>query len=467
MTETLLHLAPRARSRDVGELSEKMIDLLTGAVDVLEVTAGLEAEGIGDRIAKEYGHDDVFKLAAFLYAGTVRRPARPKPAPNPWAGTGRTWVRNVNYLLRGLLFGMPGAGYVAAAPLLGQRSAGLVLTLSLVLCWPVSQGVAALAYSRPSPAGTRRVLRLGVLYGVPLTMVQSIVIGLLLDSGTAVVAVACAQSLYLMTASATLVGGAEVGMLVALLPGVVVTFTGLPGEVVIVGWAVTGLAVLLLALDRTCVSKDERDGMPMSTGGVSWIALRAAGPYALFGLLAGALLTFTIVCAYGGYGAPPDATSAAMVALSVSMGIAEWVLFAFRSRGHDLLQVSFALREFVFDVRLALVDLVGRYLALLAVLLGVAITLTEPRALPIEGAVQVFCGYLLLGGALLLALTLQSCGRTRASLLCCSTALAAEVGVMITISPDPSVVQLSGAVVLFTVLFCFAVAVLGRATTHQ
>jgi hypothetical protein len=462
MTETLLHTAPRAKTRDVAELSEKMIDLLTGAVDVLEVTAGLEAEGIGDRIAKEYGHEDVFRLAAFLYAGTVRRPAQSRPAANPWVGTGRTWVRNGRYLLRGLLFGMPGAGYVAVAPLLGQRSAGLVLTLSLVLCWPISQGVAALAYSRPAPAGTRRVLRLGVLYGVPLATAQSILIGWLLGSGTAVIAVTCAQSLYLMTASATLIGGAEVWMLLALLPGVVVTFTGLPGEAVLAGWTITGLAVLLLALDRTRVSEDERAGMSMRTGGVSWVALRAAVPYALFGLLAGALLTFTIVCAYGGYGAPPKATSAAMVALSVSMGIAEWVLFAFRSSGHGLLQASHSLREFVFDVRLALVDLVGRYLALLAVLLGAAISV-----MPSDGAVGVFCGYLLLGGALLLALMLQSCGRTKASLVCCSCALAAEAGAMVTLSPAPSVVQLSGAVVLFTVLLCFAVVVLGRATTHQ
>jgi hypothetical protein len=265
-----------------------------------------------------------------------------------------------------------------------------------------------------------------------------------------------------MTASAALVGGAEIWMFLALLPGVVTTFAGLPGEVMLAGWAITGLAVLLLALDRTRVSKDERAGMPMSTGGVSWIALRAAVPYALFGLLAGALLTFTIVCAYGGYGAPPEATSAAMVALSVSMGIAEWVLFAFRIRGHDLLQASFSLREFVFEVRLALVDLVGRYLALLAVLLGAAISFTPP-----DGAVGVFCGYLLLGGALLLALMLQSCGRTKESLVCCACALAAEISVMVTVSPDPGVVQLSGALVLFTVLLSFAVAVLGRATTHQ
>jgi hypothetical protein len=51
--------------------------------------------------------------------------------------------------------------------------------------------------------------------------------------------------------------------------------------------------------------------------------------------------------------------------------------------------------------------------------------------------------------------------------VCCSCALAAEAGAMVTLSPAPSVVQLSGAVVLFTVLLCFAVVVLGRATTHQ
>lgn len=439
--------------RDLGELRERMTDLVTGAVDVLEVTAGLEAEGIGDKIAREYGEADVFTLAARLYDESVRRPKKLSADPNPWAVTTSVWRHGGRYVVRGLLFGLPGAGYVAISSLLGQKSAGLVLTLSLVLCWPVSQGIAALAYSRPSPSATRRVLRMGVVYGVPFMTLVSLVLGQVLGSGYAVIAVACAQSVYLLAATAALVMGAELWLLLALMPGVAVTFSGLPGQLVIVGWAVTGAAVLAIALERTAGS---------ARSGVSWAALRLVAPYALFGLLAGGLLTFTIVAAYAGYGAPPASTSAAMVALSVSMGPAEWVLHSFRARGHELLKSSHSLRMFVIDVRLTLFDLLCRFLAALGVLLGGAILLADQ-----SGGVQTFCCYLLLGGALVVALMLQSCGQTAASLVCCSLTLAVEMTVMFTAAPDPGSVQLAGAVVLFTVLLSYAVVVLGRATCHR
>ncbi|WP_106397694.1 hypothetical protein [Actinocorallia populi] len=440
--------------QDFAELADEIRVLLTGAVDTLEVAAGLEAKGIGDKTAHRYGQPDVFALAARLYESTVRRPAFDRPAANPWLTDEPTWRRGGRHVLRGLLFGLPGMGYVAAGPLLGRPSAGLVLTLALVACWPLGQGLAALASSRPDPGAARSVLRYGVLAGTTAMAVICVVFGALFGADTAVVAVACAQSLYLLAATAALVTGGEIWLLAVLLPGLSVSFAGPPWQLVLAGWTVTGLGVLVLAYERT------RDG----TGtGVSWASLRIAVPYALFGLLAGGLLTFTIVAAYTGYGEPPPTTSIAMVALSLAMGPAEWVLYGFRARGHDLLQESHSLQEFGWHIRVTLLELVVRFLAVLAVLLGLAFMVAEAS----RGTLQVAACSLLLGGALFVALMLQSCGRATASLVCCAVALVLETAALVLAAPPPVAVQLGGAAGLFTVLLAYAVVVLGRATAHR
>ncbi|GAB2849481.1 hypothetical protein GCM10022221_56160 [Actinocorallia aurea] len=438
---------------DETELPEGLPGLLASAVDPLEVTAALEAEGFGDRAAHRYGFDDVFTLAQRLYDTSVRRPPRPIAHDNPWAAEGPLWKTALRYLLRGVLFGLPGLGYVAAGPLLGQRSGGLVLTLSLVLCWPVSQGVAAIAYSRTDGA-RRRILALGILIGTPLLSLVAAALGLAVGSGPAIIAVACAQSFYLLAATAALVMGAEVRLLACLLPGSAVTLAGLAWQFQVFGWALTGLSVAALAAERTRGGDDP---------GVSWVMVSRAAPYAAFGLLAGGLLTFTIVAAYGGYGAPAPATSAAMVALSVAMGPAEWLLTAFRARGHGLLHTSETPHGFAASARAAFGDLLARFLLVLALLLGTAIGISGPTS----GEGRVFVCFLLLGGALVVALILQSFGRTAAPVGLCAGALLAETAVLMTAAPDPGAVQLHGAVLLFAALLAYAVVVLGRATTHR
>lgn len=453
MTSVLIRPGP-AVERDFTELADEMRELLAGAVDVLEVAAGLEAQGMNDKTARGYGHPDVFALAARLYEGTVRRPVLTGPAANPWRSPEPAWRRGGRHVLRGLLFGLPGMGYVAAAPLLGRSSAGLVLTLALVSCWPLSQGLAALACSRTTPAAARRALRHGVLAGTAAMVPVCAALGALFGTGPAVVALACAQSLYLLAATAALVTGGEVWLLLVLLPGLSVSFAGPPWQLVLAGWAVTGAGVLALAYERT------RGG---TATGMSWSGLRITLPYALFGLLAGGFLTFTLVAAYAGYGAPPPATSAAMVALSLAMGPAEWLLYDFRARGHELLQETRSLKEFALHVRVTLLELVVRFLAVLAVLLGPALLAagTSP------GLARVAVCSLLTGGALFVALMLQSCGRMAVPLTCCGAVLAAETAVLVLAAPPPSVVQLYGAAALFTVLSAYAAAVLGRATAHR
>ncbi|MGH3239485.1 MAG: hypothetical protein ACRDNL_03840, partial [Spirillospora sp.] len=170
--------APNAVPGDVEALRERMADLCAGAVDALEVTAGLEAEGINDEAAQGYGHPDVFALAEDLYTRTPRRPPAPEKAEAPWLAV--PW----RHLLRGVLFGLPGLCYIMGAPMLNGSGAGALLVFSLLLSWMLSQGTAYLGYVRlgfGNQAAANRVLRYGLAAGllvvVPVTATAAAVTG--------------------------------------------------------------------------------------------------------------------------------------------------------------------------------------------------------------------------------------------------------------------------------------------------
>ncbi|GHG57502.1 hypothetical protein [Streptomyces griseocarneus] len=91
--------------------------LCADAVDPLEIAAGLEARGVGDRVAAEYRHRDVFSLAEELHARVERgqeadrtpEPGTPGPGGGPcavllggWGTTGSlAWLWLVAYGLVG------------------------------------------------------------------------------------------------------------------------------------------------------------------------------------------------------------------------------------------------------------------------------------------------------------------------------------------------------------------------------
>ncbi|MGW0858363.1 hypothetical protein [Streptomyces sp. NPDC002690] len=69
--------ARRAPADPVRALLRHHRELCEGAVDPLEIAAGLEARGITDRAAARYRHRDVFSLAEELYARVPRAAAGP------------------------------------------------------------------------------------------------------------------------------------------------------------------------------------------------------------------------------------------------------------------------------------------------------------------------------------------------------------------------------------------------------
>jgi hypothetical protein len=441
-------------------LTMRMTGLCADAVDTLEVAAALEADGINDEGARGYGYDDVFALAQDLFDRTPRCPTPPEVVTDVWRG--QTWRQ----LLRGVLFGLPGVCYATAAPLLTRPAAGIVLVLSLLLSWTASQLVAYLGYvrlGRGDAGSARRVMRRGLVLAVSIVAPLTVAAGLLMGSGKPATGLAAGQCAYLLAATVALVSGAEPLLLLALLPGVCagVTWAAAGGGPVMpwvwIAWGVTVAATTVLAV-RCTGGTDARAGIPRAE-------LVAALPYAGFGLVAGGLLTAGELCVLLGRAAPSPATTAGVLSLSLSMGLAEWLLYTYRRRAHRLLRDSPDLRVFATGSRCLLAGVVVLYLAgLVTLAAGVAWAagLTASTGLP------AFTGYLGLGGAFFVALLLQSCGHVGSVLAICALGLTAETTVLVVgLVPDPEVVQAVAACGLFGVLLGYASVALSRATCHR
>ncbi|MFD0428869.1 hypothetical protein ACFQ60_16625 [Streptomyces zhihengii] len=97
-------------------LAVRLHDVVAAAVHPDEIAAILESDGMtDDHIRLAYGRPDSFALAAALYRKVPRgHPEPPPPPAEPWH-TGL-----LGSLLRGLLFALPGLGWLLAAPLLGE-----------------------------------------------------------------------------------------------------------------------------------------------------------------------------------------------------------------------------------------------------------------------------------------------------------------------------------------------------------
>ncbi|HEU5156680.1 MAG TPA: hypothetical protein VFU43_06750 [Streptosporangiaceae bacterium] len=458
-------------------------ELRAGAVDTLEIVAGLEADGLNDEGAGRYGYADVFALADDLYDRTRRRPPHVPPAANPWRA--QAW----RHLLRGLLFGLPGLCYAIATPVLTRAGTGYLLIVSLLLSWSVSQGVAYLAYlrlGRGDAAAGKRALRCGLVAGVLVLTPVIVVTGGLLDVGGKSTSLAVGQSVYLLAATAALVGGAEPWLLAALLPGtgasVIQLAVGGPVHPLVwVAWAATIAATIGVAVVHTRTTQGGGDGRR------AWRALPRAGrdvlaalPYAMFGLLAGGLLTFGTVSTLLKLSNPSRATTVAVLALSLSMGPAEWILFSYRRRVHGLLVTRTSMARFAWAARTVLLVAVALYaaalLALAAVIVaaaaGIGGVLDGDLLAGMAGAAAtpwVAGANLGLGCAFFVALLLQSCGRIRPVVVACAAALAAEAGVAVALGPGSAqlAVQFTASTGLCTVLLAYALVVLGRATSYR
>ncbi|MFF1323639.1 hypothetical protein [Streptomyces chartreusis] len=466
-----------ARPDPLDELSARLDDFTAAAVHPDEIAALLESDGLSDdQIRERYGVKNSFALAEELYERTERRYPEPEGPPHdPWrAGL-------LGCLLRGLLFALPGLGYVLGAPLLagprdafGLPAATLPLLAGALVGWTWNQGLAHRAYSwlglgdRPA---ARRCLLLGAPVGALLGALAALAVA---GAHPGAVAFAAGQSVYLGAATALLVMGRERALLAALLPmsagAVLALVRPVPDEARLTLLLGSLMVVTLLGLREVAPRKGrwaalnlrlpprERDKprRTRSRDTATGPRLSASLPYALFGLATGVLVL---------YAALGDALSGeGTVALTLSMGPAEWLLYRFRSGTLTGLRSTGTARAFRrATVRTAAWCLAAYLAALLA--LALATSALWPGAPQITGV--RLAGLLLLGVVLWTGLLLQSFGAVLGTTAICCTAALAQTLALLTHTGNPHwtgpIVHGTAALAQVT-LVC---VLLGRATAHR
>ncbi|MFI2645367.1 hypothetical protein [Streptomyces sp. NPDC018610] len=296
---------------EVSRLAAETADRVGPAVHPYEVAALLEAEGLSaDVIRHRYGHPDLFSLASALYERVPRTFPEPAPTTDPWRPD------HVRCLLRGVLFALPGLAYLLAGPLWHPGPHVSALVVAGVVSWAWGQALGHRAHLR-MVTGRREAGRT-LLTGAPLGAVLATAAAAPLTGGTTDLWVVAAQSAYLAAAGVLLVLARERWLLAALSPlaaGAAALPWWEPGPL-----PRAGLPLLALLTTFAVTARALRAVLsaPAGTGGPR-PRLAVSLPYGLFGLSAALLVLLE------GRRHPY-----AVIALTVSMGWAEWLLYRFR-----------------------------------------------------------------------------------------------------------------------------------------
>ncbi|WP_333771107.1 hypothetical protein [Streptomyces sp. IBSBF 2435] len=468
-----------AQSDPVVELAERLAGPCASAVHPDEIAALLESEGLTDeQVTGRYGHRDLFSLAESLFALVPRAYPEPEPAADPWrTDAGRC-------VLRGLTFALPGVAYVVGGRWADGPDGPFGVTAAVAgwaaaaLCsWSWNQGLshrAGLLLLAQRPRAAARCLLVGAAAGtVPATAAALAVTGV---AHPAPPLFALGQALYMAAATVLLVLGRERSLLYVLAPLTVAAgcgATGLPSPVVAAILTATAGAAIAAAVHTA--------GGAARAAGAGWFGVRPRGsrtragrPEPREGGEAGeggphVPVGRSVPLALGGLGAGALVVTAALAGefvatLTVSMGVAEWLLFRFRSRALVALRrTGVGERLFTRSWRV-LARCLGAYAAALVALAGVE-SAALPGAAPWDAP---HLGVLLaLGCTLWLALLLQSCDRPWPAAAVLSAATTTAVALLAAhIGAPGAVIGLTGAGAA-AVLLTTAAAVTARVTAHR
>ncbi|MFD5842985.1 hypothetical protein [Streptomyces chartreusis] len=416
----------------VSTLAAELADSMAPAVHPYEVAALLEAEGLSVSAIKErYGHPNLFSLATALYERVPRTFPEPPPATDLWRPD------TLRCLLRGVLFALPALAFLLTAPLWPLDRHAPVLIVAGIASWAWGQALGHRAHLRLA-AGRREAsgtLLSGSLLGAALATSLAV---LPADSAVAV-GVAAAQSLYLAAASVLLVLARERLLLAALSPlvaGAAALPWWEPGPELRAGLPLLALLATLLAagwvLRAGCGGRPEPAARPR---------LLASLPYGLFGLAAAVLVMLE------GRRQPYM-----VIALTLSMGPAEWLLYRYRGWSVAALRASATPVGFLL-----------RSAAVLGLCLSAHVLLLLPAAL-LTGSDPVTP--LLLAVVLWTALLLQAFGVAwPPAVLCLAAAGAAAAVTLPDLPPGPAVLPAACAVAAVCLTAC-AIHRLGRPSPH-
>ncbi|MEV0187596.1 hypothetical protein ACFVGM_02395 [Kitasatospora purpeofusca] len=454
------------------ELAERLRDICADAVHPYEIAAILESDGLSDeQAALLYGRPDSFTLAEELFERVERRyPGPSAEFANPWRAD--PW----RCVVRGLVFALPGLGYLLGANLFaadrmrfGLPSGMLALSVATLVSWSWNQALAHRSYAWLG-RGRRRSAAGCLAIGAPLGALTAAVAGYVVGGPLGALCFAAGQSGYLAAATVLLVLGREKFLLVALAPSAlgagVVLAVDVPQVVrTSVLLASLGLAVWLAARELVRCRRGEADPVPLR------LPLTKEVPHLLFGLAVG---TLTLIAGLGvtvhqavrtgsAEGVSTSPTGPAMIALTLSLGLAEWLLFRYRAMAVAALRTSHTPVEFARRTGGVLLGCLFIYLTTVAAL-DAAATVLWPGA-PALGVPELGA-LLLLGGSLWLALLLNAFGLSWSTALICLAAAGAECAGLLT-GADPTVLQLIGCGAAAAVLTALAGPVLGRTTKHR
>ncbi|MFD0380322.1 hypothetical protein [Streptomyces sp. NPDC127112] len=500
-TDTLPVL-PRPGRAGAGPAAADPMDELAGRLDAFvaaavhpdEIAAVLESDGMTDEyIRLTYGRPDSFTLAEELYHRVPRSFPEPDALPDPWK------VSLTACLLRGLIFALPGLAYLLGEPLLegppdrlGLPAGTLTLLAGALIGWVWDQTLSHRAYSWLG-LGDRAAAGRTLLVGAPVGALLGTAAAFAVPGGPPFsYAFAAGQALYVGAATVLLVLRREQLLLTALAPmaagSVLALFTDPPVPVRVALLLVSLTAACALALRELPLAdgvraavrriRDRTQRHPGEGGAVRWRMLRGAEedhtrrgprigdsvPYGVFGLGTGLLVLYA---ALGEVltGGPAEAVAApSAVALTLSMGPAEWLLHRFRSGSLAGLRAARSPRAFRRRMLTTLAGCLAAYLAVL-LLLGTAGTLLWPHA-PGLTWVRVTT-LLLLGTVMWTGLLLQSFGAVRPAAVVCAAAAAAQSLALLAGAGQPRLVQLAVAGAAAAVLSVLVCLLLGRATAHR
>ncbi|MGK5632060.1 hypothetical protein [Streptomyces sp. URMC 123] len=468
----------------LAELAGQLGDVCAAAVHPYEIAAVLESEGLADdRIVERYARRDLFDLAEELWTRTERGFPEPEPPADPWRADGR------RCLLHGLVVALPGLAYVMGARFLQGPPGALGLTgpttalaVSVLVSWSWNQALAHRAYLRLGRQGRRaaaRCLLAGAPVGALLSAVPAALLsgtgspGALTSPSLSSAAFTLGEAAYLAAATVLLVLGRERDLLLALVPtaaGAAAVPALEPGDAVVVGLLLTTVASAVLAAGLE-LRRSLRSGPPPEPAGLPRLSLSL--PYGVFGLSAGVL---TLVTAVGGvlrYGAGAAFTGSYTIALTLSMGAAQWLLYRFRSSALASLRRSLDGPQFLRGAGRALIACLVGYLGVLGLLAVAALGATvvdegwRGGGEPLLPRLMGLLALLALGAALWLALLLQAFGAAWPAAVVCAAAAAGELACLAAKLAAPVTVQLVSCGGAAAVLLAVTVPLLGRATAHR
>ncbi|MFG2310595.1 hypothetical protein ACGFS9_18255 [Streptomyces sp. NPDC048566] len=361
----------------VDRLAAELADGIGPAVHPYEVAALLESEGLTAEVIRErYGHRSLFSLASALYERVPRTFPEPAPPPDPWRPD------HVRCALRGVLFALPGLAYLLTGRLWRAGGDLDVLVVAGLVSWAWGQALGHRAYLRMATG--RAEAGRTLLKGAPLGALAATGAGSLLAGSAAAVAVAAVQSVYLAAAGVLLVLGRERLLLAALTPlaaGAAVLPWWEPGDVLRLALPLLSVLGTVAAAGRSLRAAPGDGPVP----GARRPALPKSLPYGLFGLAAGVLVLLE------GRRHP-----CAVIALTVSMGPAEWLLYRYRGMSVAALRATATPAGFL----LRSAGILGLCLVLYVLPLLPAALLTGAEPVPL----------LLLAATLWTALLLQAFG---------------------------------------------------------